>query len=468
VSKLLVGSATDIGLVRTKNQDQVLVSPGLYAVADGMGGHAAGEVASATAISALEAAFGAGDQRSAESLVTAARAANRAVWEQARNNRGMLGMGTTLVALAVVEKDDGTSGLAVAHVGDSRLYLLRGQSFRQLTIDHSLVQELIDDGQITVAQAAVHPQRHVLTRALGVEPSVEVDVIDLSPRYGDRYLLCSDGLSREATDEQIAAVLTRFSDPNEAAKELVALANSRGGNDNITVVVVDVLANEGRPESLTALTAEVQCEDIPEEGSPAGEHHAARGAPGDRRKAKSGAREARPKTVPRPASAGPLRQGWLTWRVISFLTALCVVIAGAITCLAWYARSAYYVTLSKDHITIFQGRPGGVLWFQPTLAQRTSYTAYSVLGYSLATLRTGELEPSLAQARLYIYRLVSEKTEAEATTPRSARGAPRSARTRTTLPRSARPSSTLPRSAGPSTTLARTARQTTIPSTAVS
>src|ERR1019366_2818519 len=117
-------------------------------------------------------------------------------------------------------------------------------------VDHSLVQELVDDGQISEAQAAVHPQRHVLTRALGVEPTVQVDLIDVTPKHGDRYLLCSDGLPREASDEQIAAVLARFADPSEAAKELVTLANARGGRDNVTAGVVEGLANEDSPETL--------------------------------------------------------------------------------------------------------------------------------------------------------------------------------------------------------------------------
>ena len=255
MTRLVVGSATDVGLVRSNNQDQLLVTPGLYAVADGMGGHAAGEVASLTAIKALDAAFEASDERTASSLGSAARAANTAVWEQARTNRGMLGMGTTLVALAVVEKDEGTSGLAVAHIGDSRLYLYRDKALKQLTVDHSLVQELIDEGQISEAQAAVHPQRHVLTRALGVEPAVDVDLMDISPMDDDRYLLCSDGLPREASDEDIADVLDRFDDPSEAARELVALANSRGGSDNVTVVVVDVLANENSPDAMIILPA---------------------------------------------------------------------------------------------------------------------------------------------------------------------------------------------------------------------
>ena len=255
MTKLVVGSATDVGLVRSNNQDQLLVSPGLYAVADGMGGHAAGEVASSTAVSALAAAFEATDHHTAASLESAAKAANRAVWEQARTNRSMFGMGTTLVALAVVERQDGTNGLTAAHIGDSRLYAYRDGTLKQVTVDHSLVQELVDDGQISEAQAAVHPQRHVLTRALGVEPNIEVDIIDLAPRHGDRYLLCSDGLPREVSDDQIAAVLSRFPNPVEAAKELVAVANLRGGNDNITVVVIDVLASENSPDTMIVVPA---------------------------------------------------------------------------------------------------------------------------------------------------------------------------------------------------------------------
>ena len=443
MSKLLVGSATDVGLVRSNNQDKLLVAPGLYAVADGMGGHAAGEVASATAIKALQAAFEADDQHSAGTLENAAKAANRAVWEQARTNRGMFGMGTTLVALAVVERDDGTSGLAVAHIGDSRLYVLRDQALRQLTVDHSLVQELVDDGQITAAQAAVHPQRHVLTRALGVEPSVDVDLIDISPRHGDRYILCSDGLPREASDDQIAAVLTRFADPVEAAKELVALAKSRGGNDNITVVVVDVVANDNTPDTLIVLPGP----------PPSVRRTGRRNAPESVAVKEVGATEAhdgggeattitavRYGPGPMPAVPAPLPDEQIpppsvrlpapppkrvTWRVVSFVVALCIVVGGAVACIGWYARSAYFVTLTNSRITVFQGRPGGVLWFQPTLADRTRYTSSSVLAYNLPALEAGHLEPSLAQAGLYIRRLVSEKREAEATTPPSARGAPR-------------------------------------------
>ncbi len=367
MTRLVVGSATDIGLVRSNNQDQLLVAPGLYAVADGMGGHAAGEVASLTAIKALDAAFEASDERTAASLESAAKAANRAVWEQARTNRGMLGMGTTLVALAVIENEDGTSGLAVAHIGDSRVYLYRDKALMQVTVDHSLVQELIDDGQISQAQAAVHPQRHVLTRALGVEPAVNVDVIEIAPENDDRYLLCSDGLPREASDDQIAAILSRFPDPSEAAKELVALANSRGGSDNVTVVVVDVQSNDQSPDTLIIVpgpaTSGEPASSIPQviEGPTAD----------DSKGASAGPVTEDPKAT--ASHAKPSRNGFprgVNLRVVGFVVALCIVLGAAIASVAWYARSAYFVGLTRGQIAIFQGRPGGVLWFKPTLSDR--------------------------------------------------------------------------------------------------
>ena len=437
MTKLVVGSATDVGLVRSNNQDQLLVSPGLYAVADGMGGHAAGEVASSTAVSALAAAFEATDHHTAASLESAAKAANRAVWEQARTNRSMFGMGTTLVALAVVERQDGTNGLTAAHIGDSRLYAYRDGTLKQVTVDHSLVQELVDDGQISEAQAAVHPQRHVLTRALGVEPNIEVDVIDLAPRHGDRYLLCSDGLPREVSDDQIAAVLSRFSNPVEAAKELVAVANLRGGNDNITVVVIDVLASDNSPDTMIVVPA------------PA--------VTGPTRVVPAAPKAA----VPRKARKAPAPKR-VTFRVVVFVVALLVVIGGAIACLGWYGRSAYFVALSKDRVTIFQGRPGGVLWFQPTVVERTRDTASSVLSYRLEVLEAGQVEPSLAQARQYIANLVAEKIEAEGNGKPLPRGGPHHKRAAPTT------TVTTPRATlAPPTTSARRSVTTTVGTTTV-
>ena len=329
-------------------------------------------------------------------------------------------MGTTLVALAVVENDDGTSGLAVAHIGDSRLYLYRDKALSQVTVDHSLVQELIDEGQINQAQAAVHPQRHVLTRALGVEPAVDVDVIQIAPENNDRYLLCSDGLPREASDDQIAAILSRFPDPSEAAKELVELANSRGGSDNVTVVVVDVQSNEQSPDTLIIVPGPATSAGPESSGTQIADKPPADGGNGS----EAGPPEASKAVAShsRPARNGSPNR--LNLRVVGFVVALCLVIGAAIASVAWYARSSYFVGLAGGRIAIFQGRPGGVLWFQPTLSDRTTYSSGSVLSYNLEALKSGQLEPSLGQAHQYVSNLVAEKREAELADRPPPRGGP--------------------------------------------
>ncbi|MGI8493626.1 MAG: Stp1/IreP family PP2C-type Ser/Thr phosphatase, partial [Acidimicrobiales bacterium] len=243
------GAATDVGLIRAGNEDSWLVAPPLFAVADGMGGHAAGEFSSATAVRALKDAWEEGGAAGPEGLADAARAANRAVWAQAVEHPEMRGMGTTLVAAALVP-DGEEDAVAVVNVGDSRVYLMRDGELEQLTEDHTLVAELVAEGQIAEEEAEFHPQRHVLTRALGVDPEVDVDLSVVRLRPEDRFLLCSDGLSREVTDQQIAAVLRRLADPAEAARELVAEAKMRGGSGNITVVVIDVPS----PDTATAGT----------------------------------------------------------------------------------------------------------------------------------------------------------------------------------------------------------------------
>ncbi len=247
--ELRAGSATDVGLVRSNNQDELLVAPLLFAVADGMGGAAAGEVASATAIERLQEAFTAAGAPTPDDLIEAAQKANRAVWEQAEANPEMRGMGTTLVALALVA--DGR--LAVINIGDSRLYLLHDGELRQVTSDHNLVAELVAEGRLSKEEAEYHPRRNIMTRALGVDPEVPVDLFMLDAVPGDRLLLCSDGLPRELHDDQIASLLRRLARPEEAARELVEEAKRRGGNDNITVVVVDVVApGEEKDADLTA------------------------------------------------------------------------------------------------------------------------------------------------------------------------------------------------------------------------
>src|SRR5438552_3029156 len=236
------GSVTDVGKVRASNQDCLVAEDGLFAVADGVGGHRGGEVASQTAVDALKAAF---TERTTSGLVEAVRNANHAVYERSRQDDHLRGMGTTMTAVALVE-EDGEERLAVVNVGDSRAYLLQQGELSQLTEDHSLVEELVRAGRLSPEDAIDHPQRSMITRALGLEPDVEVDSWQLLPFAGDRVLLCSDGLTNEVRDERIASVLRQVDDPQAAAVQLVDEAKRNGGNDNISVIVIDVVDDEGR------------------------------------------------------------------------------------------------------------------------------------------------------------------------------------------------------------------------------
>lgn len=227
---------TLVGLVRQANEDSSLVADGLVAVADGMGGHLAGEVASADTVTTLRAVVG---LREPGELVGAVHLANRRIHDRAAENPDLHGMGTTVCVLGTVV-DDGDEKLMALNVGDSRIYHYGSGVLTQLTEDHSLVEALVRDGRLTPEEAEVHPQRNVLTRALGVEAVVEVDAWVLTPADGDRFLLCSDGLFNEITNQQIAEVLEAAKDPDAAARILAERAETAGGRDNITTVVVDV------------------------------------------------------------------------------------------------------------------------------------------------------------------------------------------------------------------------------------
>lgn len=235
--KLRAAGYTDVGLVRSSNEDAYLIAEPLFAVADGMGGHQAGEVAAGTTIETLREFAGAiaNDDDPGSALVETARAANRAVYEKASEDPSLLRMGTTLTA--AIARD---GRLCIAHVGDSRAYLFRDGNLRQLTQDHTLVAEYVRHGRMTEEEAKVHPNRSIITRALGVEPDIPVDTVTLGIRPGDRILLCSDGLYSMVPDEFIASILASVEDTAAAAKQLVEAANSAGGEDNTTVVVIDV------------------------------------------------------------------------------------------------------------------------------------------------------------------------------------------------------------------------------------
>lgn len=233
-----VGAKSDVGRVRKANEDAMLVDAPLFVVADGMGGHLAGDVASATAIETIKRSAKDQPPKEPSHLESYVRAANRAIWDKALEDSQLQGMGTTCTLLFL---DGDTAHLA--HVGDSRAYLLRDGDVTQLTEDHTLVERMVREGKLQRDQASRHPQRSIITRALGVEADVEVDLLAFDVAQGDRLLLCSDGLSSMIEDGAIREILADAADAEDAANRLIDAALDAGGEDNVTVVVLDFLAD---------------------------------------------------------------------------------------------------------------------------------------------------------------------------------------------------------------------------------
>jgi PPM family protein phosphatase len=250
MTRIIAAGVTDTGQVRPANEDAYLVGESVFAVADGMGGHLAGEVASATALEPIEALDGRVFPDASEAVAAlreAVVAANDQVSRMAADEPSYRGMGTTLTATMIEGRR-----VHIAHVGDSRAYLLRNGHFSQLTDDHTLVQHLVDEGQITREEAATHPQRSIITRAIGVSREVDVDSMSLDLEPGDQLLLCSDGLTGVVEDEVIEGELTPDVEPEEALDRLVERANAAGGPDNITIVILRVTASEGKEAAVAA------------------------------------------------------------------------------------------------------------------------------------------------------------------------------------------------------------------------
>ncbi|MGH9211796.1 MAG: Stp1/IreP family PP2C-type Ser/Thr phosphatase [Acidimicrobiales bacterium] len=396
--------ATDVGRVRSDNQDSYLARPGLWVVADGMGGHRGGEIASGLACEAMENHFG---EPTVEGLVEAIDAANAAIHNAGNNDPDLSGMGTTVVAIALVDEDS-DEVLAVANVGDSRAYRLTGGQLEQLTEDHSLVADMVREGSLSPEEAATHPQRNILTRVLGVYDEIPVDILTIEPHDGERYLLCSDGLFNEVTEDRIAAVLRRLADPDDAAEELVRLAVEGGGRDNVTAVILDVLSDGGQAEAASAALASdadlapfsggaYTAETVDERrgrrfrrGRAAADAEADAG--GDEDVSVDGDR-------PRHRARGQRR---VTWRVVLFLLLVLGVVGGAFALVQWYARSTYYVGFSDDEVAIFRGRPGGVAWIDPTLEESTGISREDVPADSVDALVDGQQEPNREEAEAYV------------------------------------------------------------------
>ena len=309
---LHVGAKSDVGRMRNDNQDSYLADEPVFAVADGVGGHLGGDVASATAVRVIQEATQ--DGVGPADLEGILRKVNSAIWEQARGAAHLRGMGTTCT-LALLQDDSAH----LAHVGDSRAYLFRAGELSQVTEDHNLVGKMLSEGRLTREEAAHHPQRNIITRALGLDPSVDVDLLTLELVEGDRLLICSDGLSSMIEDETLTEILSSESDPQAAADRLVDAANEAGGEDNITVVLIDVVGRS-----------------------------TARPAPPPQQ-----VRSATPTQAPDQGSSG----GWgrrLAWGLL-----LLVVLVGGVLTARWFVlnHSWFVGTNAAGVVTIYKGIP---------------------------------------------------------------------------------------------------------------
>ncbi|HJU47463.1 MAG TPA: Stp1/IreP family PP2C-type Ser/Thr phosphatase, partial [Gaiellaceae bacterium] len=253
-----IGAVSDTGRRRLQNEDSLVCEPPLFAVADGMGGAQAGEVASRIAAAALE-ELGRAEGASLPELV---REANARVWRHAIEDPSAAGMGTT-VTVALVREAEGA--VEIGHVGDSRAYRIRDGVLEQLTSDHTLVAELVRTGRLTQEEADTHPQRSVITRAVGTEPDVEVDAFTVAAEVGDLYFLCSDGLTDMlADDDVLAAVVEADGEPQRAAENLVHEANRAGGMDNVSVILFELLEDAvvEQPTAVAAPAPQAAADDV--------------------------------------------------------------------------------------------------------------------------------------------------------------------------------------------------------------
>jgi protein phosphatase len=359
-------AASDTGLVRETNQDAIFVDDSLAIVADGMGGHAAGEVASAMTIDAVYEGFL--KNPTVAGLQAAIEAANTSVLRGARENPDHFGMGTTVIAVGLTRDEAGVSSPTIFHVGDSRAYQLRDGALRQLSEDHSVAEEWVRMGRLTPDEALTHPRRHQLTRGVGVDGAIDVDVMSVNAQPGDRLLLCSDGLSNELSNEAIARLASSPIPLDDAVSGLVDAAKQAGGRDNISVVLlefdqVDVAAKPIR-KTVSSLAPPV-------------------------------AQDARTSAKP---SRRRRRFTWRLWVATAFFLA---IVGGSYAVLHWYAYSTYYLGNDSGTIAIYQGQPSGVLWFKPVKVLDTGYLSAQLRVSDQIALGATISEPTLETAREY-------------------------------------------------------------------
>ena len=406
------GISSDRGMVRGLNQDSVMANGSVFAVADGMGGHVGGEIASRIAIDQIEAhekdqASGWFDSVFAD--------ANAAILREAQRASELHGMGTTLTA-AYFHGSEEEPFFTVQSIGDSRAYLWTEGILHQITDDHTYVRELIRNGSISEDEGLHHRGRHILTRALGREESLEVDTFTVRVQGGDRLLLCSDGLYNHVTDSTLGSILGSDLSGQEMADKLVNLANEDGGSDNISVIVVRIFS-DGEGEGLHRRSAQHLL------GESGGRSEPTSSGVSGKVRVNPIARGPVLASIPRPLDRKAVggRAKIVTVRVVSFMTVLLLFALAVGLLVNDYAHHAYFVDIKGDHVVIYQGHPGGVLWFQPKLVVTTALSTSSLNQAQVSVLRAKVEEPTLAAAQTYLrnlkHDLSLEKKAKTVTTP---------------------------------------------------
>jgi serine/threonine protein phosphatase PrpC len=412
--RIVAAGGTDVGRVRDGNEDAYLVADSVFAVADGMGGHLAGEIASAKALEPVEQLDGkvyADPEEAVEALRRAVEEANHIVSQLADDEPLYRGMGTTLTAVMVEGRR-----LHLAHVGDSRAYLLRDGTFRQLTDDHTLVQHLIDEGQISKEEAASHPQRSIITRAIGVSREVDVDSMSLDLQPGDQILLCSDGLTGVLSDEEIERALQADASEDDIIAGLIERANEGGGPDNITVVILRYdpdgpgdpsdhtlggsAAAAGTKERGEGPIVAISTRDDGGEGDWAGRlgNYGTLGRDGGRRFGHEDDDDRR-------------RGGWLA-RVAAIVTGIVVLVA-LLAVGGWFLLSQqYYVGLDDEQVVIYRGVDATLGPFElARIAERTQLGADEVPAWYRSALEDGVTAADLSDARRIVANAPRRDTE---------------------------------------------------------
>ncbi|MHB1087239.1 MAG: PP2C family protein-serine/threonine phosphatase [Acidimicrobiales bacterium] len=358
-------AATDTGLVRESNQDAIFVDDSLAIVADGMGGHAAGEVASALTVDVIYDGYL--KNPTVEGLYEAVQGANHAVLSEARSTPDHFGMGTTVIVLGLTHDGAGVISPTLFHVGDSRAYQLRDGALRQLSDDHSVAEEWVRMGRLTPDEAATHPRRHQLTRGVGVEDSIDIDVMSVSATVGDRVLLCSDGLSNELSNEEIARLASSPISLDEAVTNLITAAKHAGGRDNISVVLLEF-------DEVEVATTPIK---------------------------KTLVAPAPPVAQSTKSVYTRSRRRRFTWRVWLGVAFFLAIVAGFFAVVHWYAYSTYYLANDNGSIAVYQGQPKGVLWYKPVKILDTPYLSRQLRTTDQIALGATISEPSLEAAINY-------------------------------------------------------------------